>query len=119
MAINVDAPRNGKESLLLPARTTTVSGPQEDGLVWSRLSRVLFATREVGFEPIPGTEDRFRLIPLDDAELEEVIVGLYTVDWIVGVAFQAFCTATTIARCYRALLPTRRCRRNTGAGLAS
>lgn len=81
MAINVDAHATEKRASA-PCTYHDCFGPPEDGVCHD--IPCPFCDEEVGFEPIPGTEDRFRLIPLDDAELEEVAVGLYTVDWIVG-----------------------------------
>ena len=82
MSIKVDAPAT-KKSAQAPCTYRDCFGPAGDGKV-SHDYPCPFCDERVGFEPMAGREGRFHVIPLNDAELEEVAVGLYMLDCIVA-----------------------------------
>jgi hypothetical protein len=88
MSINVDAPATEK-STQAPCTYRDCIRRAGDGKV-SHDYPCPFCDKGVGHEPIAGTENRSRLIPLNDAELKEVAAGLYMLDCIIADRPEAF-----------------------------
>ena len=82
MSIKVDAPAT-KKSAQTPCTYRDCHPRAGDGKV-SHDYPCPFCDQLVGYEPMAGREGHFRVIPLNEAELEEVAVGLYMLDCIVA-----------------------------------